>query len=245
MLTSACAIFAQAPKGYAYSPNLMVRYAIDTLMFSSTQAEDYDNMYVEELDTLEYQRTTNIIDYSLKKYPNSVLASYLKRLYVFKRLTFYGVGYGGTYSLDLKNIFVTNNGYYFKDICGIIHHEFSSILLRCHIDFFDAEGWEDNNESEYLDFLVKEALEANLNAFVYDSTSNKKGFLFQYSQTSLENDFNSFAQEIMQGEPEFWEIVRKYPRIREKTKIFLKFYYAIDKGFKELIEIPEWFKVDE
>ena len=199
---------------------------------------------VEHIDTTQYNRTLDIINTGLKKYPKKLLVNNLNKIYVFKKIWMQEIRCIGTVCMDSQNIFITNNGYSNSYIEETIHHEFSSILIRNYVDFFDVEAWEKLNKFEYLDVAGVEALEKKLNPD-YDTTSLKKGILCEYSQINMHNDINVFAEGIMCNRYFFWDAVKKYPLIRAKAKLFLAFYYKIDPEFKSLIKMPEWFKLED
>jgi len=60
-----------------------------------------------------------------------------------------------------------------------------------------------------------------------------KGLLTQYAGSGIENDINTIAQNLFRPDPRFWRYVKKYPRIRIKTKLLISFYHQYDPQFTE------------
>ena len=90
------------------------------------------------------------------------------------------------------------------------HHEFSSILYRNHPSFFDEAGWKNANISGF-DYNDPEAgvgaIRNNQSSQDLDTALCKKGFLTQYSVSGMENDINTFAQNIFSPSENFWRML--------------------------------------
>ncbi len=117
---------------------------------------------------------------------------------------------------------------------GVFHHEFSSVLKRSFPAFLNSDTWEAVNEPTFTYgnggvYAIRTG-EASLalNPELYPS-----GFLTQYSQASVEEDINVFAQNLFSGEKSFWEIVERNPKIRRKAQLLIAFYQKIDPRFTE------------
>ncbi|RLD81289.1 MAG: hypothetical protein DRJ15_04775 [Bacteroidetes bacterium] len=184
--------------------------------------------------------TLEILNTSLGKYPPLVLKKNLKRIYVLKKLYFFGLEYGGTYYK--KEIFLTNNGkesgYTDQYIEGTFHHEFSSVLIKRYGRFLNTEGWLEANPDgfSYGDGGV-EALRKNTTGLKLDTALFDKGFLNEYSLSSFEEDLNCYAEYIFRNDPGFWQAWELSEAIRRKTAILISFYHRIDPVFSQ-----EYFK---
>ena len=80
--------------------------------------------------------------------------------------------------------------------------------------------------------------DANLN---FVDSLNILGFLNPYSQYHLEEDFNSFAQHIWSGDPEFWQRLEVYPALQSKLELVIAFYQKLapelnEEFFRELMQ---------
>ena len=214
--------------------NIIIYFSINKNTFPKSWKTKKINAKGVSLSKKEYQITKRTIKKALAKYPLSVIKNNLKAIYVLKKIEFYGQQYGGTNSTD--TVYLTNNGiarnYSEHYIEQTFHHEFSSILLRNYPHYFDKEKWINTNIKGFkygkggVNALKKKIANQKFNRRI-----NKKGLLTQYSISSLENDFNNFAQNIFLPSKNFKSILRKYKRLRQKRDIILRFYQRIDNQF--------------
>ncbi len=188
------------------------------------------------LDALERERMINILDRAFSKYPDHILKDNLNRVYAVKSLTFYDVPYGGTNSGNTVYLADYSSSHASSDhfLEGVFHHEFSSILMRSCVSFFDEKEWKKNNPAGFL--YGKGGVNAILNgeaSLAFDPSLFDQGFLNKYSQSALEEDINVFAQNLFTGGSGFWSIADEYPRIRKKAGLLIAFYHRIDPVFTE------------
>jgi hypothetical protein len=192
----------------------------------------------QQIAAEEIQRSKQVTAKALNKY-NSLLLEYnLKAVYFLRSMQFFGVGYGGTNSTDA--LYMTNNGiamgYTNRYIEQTFHHEFSSILFRNYIRFFDTTAWKKANDPTF-DYNDPEsgvgAIRTGRSSQVLDTSLARYGFLTEYSMSSLENDLNTLAQNMFLPDPGFWNIVDKYPRVKTKLKLLVAFYHELDQRYTE------------
>jgi hypothetical protein len=196
------------------------------------------NAYGEKLLSEEVQRTKQVATKALSKYPVAVLQTNLAAVYFLKQMKFYDVGYGGTNSDDA--LFLTNNGiatgYTDKYLEQTFHHEFSSILFRNYPALLDTNKWKNAN---YPGFNYNDpengvgAIRNNQSSQALDTLFSRKGMLTQYAASSIENDVNTFAQNLFCPEENFWLFVNRYEPIRRKTILLISFYNKINPEFTE------------
>jgi hypothetical protein len=192
----------------------------------------------ERIDAKEIVRCNSIIDKALRKYPTGALANDLQVIYFLKSMKFYDVGYGGTNSTDA--LYLTNNGesmgYTDLYLEQTFHHEYSSILFRNHPEWLDQKAWMAANLPGF-DYNDPEngvgAIRNNASSQELDNMLCQKGFLTQYAQSSLENDINTFAQNLFSPSEGFWQLIDQYPRVNKKMKLLVRFYNRIDPAFTE------------
>jgi hypothetical protein len=192
----------------------------------------------ESLSREELRRSERIIARALVKYPESVLKDNLHGVYVLKSIKFYDVGYGGTNSIN--EVYVTNNGeslgYTDNYVEQTFHHEFSSILFRNFPQYLDQKAWMSANP---IDFNYNDpengvgAIRKNESSQDLDTLFCSKGFLTQYATSGIENDINTVAQNLFRPSTGFWEIVERYPSVKQKTILLIGFYYKINPIFTE------------
>ena len=188
----------------------------------------------ESLKKEEQRRSKNVLIKALDKYPASVIKKNLKAIYVLGHLEFYGQLFGGTNSNDI--VYLTNKGitkgytdFYLEQT---FHHEFSSIFLRNFPKLFNKTKWKDLNAKgfKYGKGGVK-ALKEGKTGQVFYKEVNKKGLLTEYSKSSLENDLNTFAQNIFLPNKNFAQVLKKHKKLRKKREFLINFYNKIDKRF--------------
>lgn len=215
-----------------------VRFAYSTAIFPESWQPAPINAWGEQIASSEIQRCKMMMIKALSKYPVNALKNELTVVYFLKSMKFYNVGYGGTNSTDA--LYLTNDGasmgYSELYLEQTFHHEYSSILYRKHPTYFDEEGWKKANIAGF-DYNDPEngvgAIRNNESSQDLDTALCKKGFLTQYSLSGMENDINTFAQNIFSPSLGFWEIADRYPRINKKMKLFVAFYNKINPLFTE------------
>ncbi|HEX7903373.1 MAG TPA: hypothetical protein VF487_05805 [Chitinophagaceae bacterium] len=192
----------------------------------------------ESIANAEINRSKKVTIKALAKYPASLLSNDLKAIYWVRKMSFYDVGYGGTNSTDA--LYLTNDGinlgYTEKYLEQTFHHEFSSILYRNHPGQLDTTSWKTANSKDFnyndpedgVGAIRKNASSQDLDTFLC-----KRGMLTQYALSSMENDVNTFAQNIFCPSYGFWKMVDNYPRIRKKALLLISFYNKLNPLFTE------------
>jgi hypothetical protein len=203
-------------------------------MFPSKWLEPPINVKVKPLSANEFKRSRRIILDALEKYPEEVVRDNLKEVYALKYLEFYDIEAGGTNSRN--QVYVISKGLragYTADwIEKVFHAEFSSILLRNYSERFGRKQWKEINGMSFnygrggVDAIGSKKAQKKL-----DSSLNNKGFLHEYARSSLENDFNSFAEYMFLGQKSFWELISSYPKLEKKRDQFIEFYKRIHPSF--------------
>ncbi len=182
-------------------------------------------------------RITRILQKAMAKYPVSVIKQNLESIYLVKSLTFYGLPFGGTFSVAKKRIYITDDPILNPSddfIENLFHHEFSSILFRKHKRFADMRSWRRINPEDFrYGNGGTEAIRSGNSSMAYDTALHRSGFLNKYSQSSAEEDFEVFSQNIFNGGPVFWQIADKYEKIMKKTRIVISFFNRMDPVYTE------------
>jgi hypothetical protein len=213
-----------------------ISFDADKNAFPAEWTKSPINAKGESLIGSERTRSYANVDKASKKYPANLLKLHLRKVYLLARIEFYGLPYGGTNSLD--TLYLTNRGVAqgFTDayLEESFHHELSSIFLRNHPAFLDQKTWSACNPPKFTyTSNGTEAVRTGKDSTVYDPEYNKDGFLAQYAKTSQEEDFNMMAGGLFTGRPEFWKVVDKFPRIRQKAGVVIAFYHRLDPLFTE------------
>ena len=184
----------------------------------------------------EVPRSLRLTKQAISKYPANLLKSNLKAVYLVRTLNFFGSEYGGTNSLDA--VYLCNDGY-LKGFTNryleqSFHHEFSSILLRNYAHKFPESKWRAANltGTKYLgDGLA--AVQQGKSSIVYSISAFRKGFLTEYAQASVEEDFNTVAEGLFLGDRQYWQAVDQYPALKRKCHVAIAFYKSLNSGFTE------------
>ena len=182
----------------------------------------------------EIKRSMELIQNALSKYPDHLLKDNLKNVYIVDKLMFSGVSAGGTNSNDA--VYIANsgieNGYTNSSVEQLFHHEFSSILLRNFPQNFNETEWMKNNSLQYNKDGV-DAIKNNKDSVKFDPDYIKNGFLSQYGSADMEDDLNTFTENLFKAEDGFWKIVDKNENIKNKVHILIDFLNSLDGSFTE------------
>lgn len=197
------------------------------------------NAMGEPIAESEMKRSIRISMTALHKYPAEMLRLNIRSIYWLRKMEFYNVEYGGTNSNNA--VYLTNDGenmgYSDNYLEQTFHHEFSSILLRNYPNLLDTVSWKAATDSS-LDYNDPEdgvgAIRNNASSQDLDTLLCKKGMLTEYSRSSMENDVNTFAQNLFAPSDFFWKLVEQYTRIRQKTNLLISFYNKINPSFTEM-----------
>lgn len=211
-------------------------FVIEPDMFPDSWLTERINASAESLENSQFSRSLQIILSAMRKYPPTVLRNNLEKIYVVRELRYFNITAGGTNSLN--KVYVTNNGetagYTDDFIEKTFHAEFSSILLRNNPEAFIESEW---NEVNPLNFQYDQggvaAIKAGADSTEFDPAYLFEGFLSEYSTSSLENDFNIFAQYIFTGSDSFWQLIETNSKIQRKLAIMIDFYRTSDPLFTE------------
>jgi hypothetical protein len=194
------------------------------------------NAEVETLSRTERNRMIGLLQRAFAKYPDQVLRDHLHRVYLFRTMQFYGIHYSGTNAANTVYMSDDELNPLYSDqfIEQVFHHEFSSILKRAYPNRLKVKHWEEINPIwfDYGNGGV-DAIRNGEASMELDPDLFSSGFLSEYSQASLEEDINVFAQNIFTGSVSFWNIVDEHERIRRKAELLIAFYHSIDPTFDE------------
>jgi len=193
-----------------------------------------DNGIAKPITKRNMCRVPPILLRELKKYPKSVIQNSLTDIYLLDSLYFYGVGYGGT-AYD-HSIYMTvqsiGAGYNDLYLSQLFHHELSSVFFWAYP--FPSEAWADVNSKgfAYID-AVDDALSANKNGLSSDKSKLyfPEGFLSSYGYSTLENDFNLYAEMAFTDPEALKALADSYPKIHQKSALLKGFYKGISNDF--------------
>lgn len=235
LLVLSCAtqhVLAQDPGAARATPIILDQAGPD--IFPKSWLTPPVSARAELLKVEQQQRSRRLVERALARYPAAVLRDNLRRVLVLGRLEYSGVPAGGTNSRTA--VYVVNDGeprYTDLAIEGIIHAEFSSILLRNHPRILDREAWQKLNPPgfTYLGTGGVNAIRQQKASQKLDAVMHAEGFLHQYAKADLEDDFNSMAARLLVGDAALWRLMEEYPKLRAKAALVIGFYHHLDPAF--------------
>jgi hypothetical protein len=218
-----------------YEDNII--FTADGNIFPSEWYDPVIDAKAESLSAGEVERSKRIIISALDKYPAQFLKYNLKNVYILKSLSYSGVSAGGTNSFDC--VYIANDGVNMGYTDIIIekefHHEFSSIVLRNYWYIFKESAWRQSNPAGFVYFDEAGggvgAIKEGKTSSVFSVQAHESGFLYEYAQSTLENDFNSFAENIFMGEEDFFRTVEQYEKLKMKLDLIISLYNTIHPQF--------------
>lgn len=182
------------------------------------------------------EQALRVMDAALAKYPAEVLREHLHTLYLLGGLRYRGVITSGTNSKTSVYVKIgpPEKGFTARHNERVFHAEFSSILIRNWSQFLDQDAWKAANPPgfTYLGDGV-DAVKQGKARTKLDNTLNARGFLSEYGQSTLENDFNGFAARLWTGDPDLWQLAEQHPAIQRKIALVLLFYQRLHPKLDE------------
>jgi hypothetical protein len=161
---------------------------------------------------------------SLALYPPGFIAKLCRAIFICGNLRCEGVSAGGTYGpawiiLSANPVFGPG-GIYETARLGV-HHEFSSLVLArfpALVPRWMATlpvGWQ--------------GIESTRDALLQAGGEGHDGFLSSYGATSVENDFNTYAETVFGDPAKLVELARKSRIVRQKATLLLGVYVSLDE----------------
>jgi len=169
----------------------------------------------------------------LNKYPEHLIKKNLMAIYLLGSLSFYDIPYGGT-SLE-QSIYLTagakSDGYNDTYFASLFHHEISSIFFRSYS--FPIEEWSLVNANNSFYAKSNEQVLKAIEEGGGETEENKKyyqdGVLSKYGYSTLENDFNLYAEMLFTNPSKLNLLAETYPRIYQKSELIKRFYSRISQ----------------
>ena len=171
------------------------------------------------------------VEDALKAYPTGFVSSQIDAIFIAGNMLFDGMRAGGTYrynwiiiASDSKAIGEYN---YHAALYGV-HHELSSFIYRK--SFVISRFWGDLMPENWKAKITdKESLADN-----YEPIDYENGFLNNYATTSVENDFNTYAEFVFARTDELIELAKQYPLVAKKLRLFIIAYSQESPDMKKL-----------
>lgn len=194
-------------------------------------------------------RARRIVAQALERYPAELLERTLQQVYLVGSLHFYEPTerqhFGGTAHSWAVYLVVKpeSEGYSDDYLATTFHREFSTTLLNRHLDRVDFDAWGQANgkDFQYLggsswernDVRGKEGgaraidRKATSLSLSEDKGDLERGFLTDYSKSSIENDFNEYAARLFRGQSRLWQLAGQHPAAAKKRDLTIAFYRSL------------------
>ncbi|MBI3897627.1 MAG: hypothetical protein HY308_04930 [Gammaproteobacteria bacterium] len=190
-------------------------------------------------NSLGVSQMIHALTLALEKYPPNLIRKEIKEFVLLETLTVNSFPAGGTYDTSTKRIFIARIGrkgaaHGVDFMQETFHHELSSLLKRSY--HFPEQDWKKASGRDFS-YQIESDPELfinyahNLAEVPENEALYQRGLLNFYSETGLENDFNTYAQTVFTDPQKVRALIRQYPVIRDKYAVFKAFYLGINKGF--------------
>jgi len=189
-------------------------------------------------DANDFARCVRAVIPAIQRYAPALMRQHLSSVYCLDDLTLGSTAAGGTYDSAQRSVYLIikdsdaslSSSAWLKEV---FHHEFSSLLMKAH--GFDEGAW---RQAAGLAFRYEQDEDISFRWMLFrgyidpveDSVLFNRGLLRHYSETGVENDFNTYAQTIFVQPETMRTLIAQYPIIARKYQLFKDFYLGIDPG---------------
>lgn len=225
-------IAAELSKQYG----LVVRYGDPAEFYISPEkpliSEPEKGFLIERVKTHYALTALKGVQSALTKYPPELIKNHLHAVFIAGLIKTFGTEIGASYHKTW--IYLSALEKYEPGGSNLyelnLHHELSSLFLNRAS--FPSTSWKSVNSEEFkylsksVDVVKAAAVESRQdpqNAHMW----YQDGFVHDYGMSSLNNDFNMYAELAMADPEKLAELAQQYPRIKAKTQIFVEFYSSL------------------
>lgn len=195
-----------------------------------------------------YLNTLHVIDSSMGLYPKDILHSDLDAVNVGGQIQTereqFTSGFFQPTSQDIYLFPLVADALNIdrdSDVRHTFHHEFSSILMRKYR--FDMIGFMASNGTDFeYWFDQAEIMNSTHVGYYADSNLLEQGLLTYYSQTSPENDYNTYAEILFSEPARMSEYCSTHKRIESKYEHVKAFYLKISADFQPVFDQVSCYK---
>ncbi len=172
------------------------------------------------------------VEDALAAYPPGFVASQIKAIFVAGKMYFDDMPAGGAYHNSWIIVASTTDPMgepnYNSALYGV-HHELSSFIYLKSFVFI--RSWAELMPEGWLDKMTyKEVLSSNNQPVDYQN-----GFLSNYATTTMENDFNTYAEFVFARSDELIELAKTYPMVAKKLRLFIDAYASQSQAMAQLL----------
>ncbi len=191
---------------------------------------------LDDLDPTDTPEALAALQAALARYPPGFVHRLIDRVALAGGITFFkdtevggffvprtvAINCGGDWTAEHR-AFVTRT----------FHHEFSS-LVRLAAPLDDA-AWTGRNPPgfSYLSYAEYRTILSSDRPDRGSTDLYEKGFVRSYGMTDIDNDWNTYAERIFGDGAAFAALIRDFPRMKAKTRVFLDTYQGMDPRFAD------------
>ena len=172
------------------------------------------------------------VEDALMAYPPGFVSSQIEAIFIAGRIYFDDMPAGGTYHkswvIVASTTDPTGESNYDSALYGV-HHELSSFIY--HKSFVFIRGWANLMPKDWQEKLTyKKVLADNNQPIDYQN-----GFLSNYATTTMENDFNTYAEFVFARSDELIKLAKSYPLVAKKLRLFIDAYAKESPAMAQLL----------
>ncbi len=184
------------------------------------------------------------IDKALSVYPDQFVSGLIGGIFIAGKIKFDGVRAGGTYGPSWIILATSDDTeQYLNNVSSVqftTHHELSSFVYRQNPTLELMWGTLLPNDWQPVDSYVQALTPIDENI----SKLNQQGFLSYYGSTSVENDFNTFAEMVFVQPDELRALALRHKVIAQKMRLLMNCYSQIDPRMNRYFETHALNQVD-
>ena len=181
---------------------------------------------------------TQAVGSALAVYPPGFVDKLVHRIALAGQITLWNTQVGGFFVADAIALnahdVASSGGETF--LADSFHHELSSIVRNQVL--FNVSDWTANNPVGFAYASLDEykRILAQRPPVDGDDALHTQGFVSLYGTTSLDNDWNTYAEQVFGHPRDLADEIRRFPRMRDKTRQLLNVYRRLDPRFGPLFD---------
>ena len=190
---------------------------------------------ITDLPANATQQAETALATALAIYPPGFIDKRVTRLALAGQITLWNTQVGGffatdTIALNAHDVSTPGGETFFADS---FHHELSSII-RNEI-LFNVSEWTAANPPNftYASMQDYKKILTQRPSVEGDATLHAQGFVSLYGTTSLDNDWNTYAERVFGHAREHAALIEQFPKMREKTRQLLDIYGKLDPRLEQ------------
>jgi hypothetical protein len=191
-------------------------------------------VHFDDLSPADQLGALKSLDAALAPYPPGFIKRFIDKVVLASDIRFWGGTRIGGCFFD-RGIAIAYGGDGSDTIDPVnrdtFHHELSShVRIVSQIDDarwagFNAPGTGYLSEADYRK-LIADGQHKGGDAALYEA-----GFVRPYGRSDIDDDWNTFAEQVFGHAQDFANLIRPYPRLRGKTGMMLDTYQALEPRF--------------